>query len=264
MRRVRRRAIVAALLVVLPATTLVAACQIVDGLGSIVYSEGGTEAARPDGRVDASRGFDFDARATAMVAVSALFCIDSTEVTFAQFMEWSQDADLPEGGPCRGLSPPDFQSTASPETPADSPVTLVPWCAADQYCAAHGRALCSTAEWIAACRGTSSTAYPYGATFEAGVCNVDSGGPGPVPWNDGSCQGGDPGIYDMIGNVAEWTSGCTPSLGCAVLGGGYEAGETPCPDVIQVLDSFRIHATIKTPEIGFRCCAPTVLGKCPE
>src|SRR5580692_10098432 len=126
MHRARRRALAAALLVLLPAATLVAACQIVDGLGSIVYSEGGAEAARSDGGGDASRGFDVDASASPMVAVSALFCIDSTEVTFAQFMEWSQDADLPEAGPCRGLSRSDFQSTASSDTPAESPVTLVP------------------------------------------------------------------------------------------------------------------------------------------
>lgn len=38
-------------------------------------------------------------------------------------------------------------------------------------CAAAGKRLCTDAEWLRACRGPSSTTYPYGNTRLTGTCN---------------------------------------------------------------------------------------------
>lgn len=55
------------------------------------------------------------------------------------------------------------------------------------------------------------------------------------------------GVYDMIGNVAEWTiSGSDPLF--FVMGGSYESEEERCvPDVREVN-----HASIKTGSVGLR------------
>lgn len=39
-------------------------------------------------------------------------------------------------------------------------------------CERAGKRLCSEAEWVTACRGQRQTRFPYGASFEAGACNV--------------------------------------------------------------------------------------------
>jgi hypothetical protein len=38
-------------------------------------------------------------------------------------------------------------------------------------CERAGKRLCSDSEWLAACRGTAQTTYPYGAARREGVCN---------------------------------------------------------------------------------------------
>jgi hypothetical protein len=273
------RVAASALLTLLSLTTLVAACQLVNGLDSLrfVDVDGGSSDARPDMTAhDAARSgpcvFDGHASLTPMIAAVAQVgettesvCIDRTEVTFEQFTEFTLDAALPIGAACGGLDLASLRSSDSCETPPDSPVTLVPWCGAVWYCGEHHRQLCAGYEWAAACRGATDAAYPYGDTFEPGRCNVDGPGPGPVPWERGSCQGGTPGLFDMVGNVAEWVVLCTgtsPDIRCAAVGGGYDAGPLGCPPVpLRVADLER-PATTRDSAIGFRCCAPYDAG-CP-
>src|SRR5688572_5566575 len=38
-------------------------------------------------------------------------------------------------------------------------------------CAAANKTLCTDADWIAACRGSSRTTFPYGNTERRGACN---------------------------------------------------------------------------------------------
>ena len=40
-------------------------------------------------------------------------------------------------------------------------------------CAEAGKRLCDDDEWLRACRGSSTTTYPYGNTRQPGVCNDD-------------------------------------------------------------------------------------------
>jgi formylglycine-generating enzyme len=267
-----RRAAVLVLVLPLLFTVPAAACQLVNGLDSVRFVEGGAGDARPD-RVTAHDSgpdgpcvFDGHATATPMVPIRVFveggvtdFCIERTEVTFEQFTEFIQDASAPTTGLCPNHSVASFQSSATCETPPDSPATLVPWCGAYQYCAALHRSLCVRTASIAACHGASGAPYPYGDTFEAGRCNVSSSGPGPVPWNDGSCETGDSGVFDMIGNVAEWVNDCvvtdSGAIECAALGGGFEAGAAGCARRSQPVapDDWR-PATVRDPEIGFRCC----------
>jgi hypothetical protein len=260
------------------AITLVASCQLVNGLSSLQFVDTGPpDGPIPDGSGDAPTDeaaagrcvFDRDASLTPMVPFhyihkgeDATACIDSTEVTFQQFYEFSQDAAPPrEGTACAHVPRSSLVSWDTCDTPPDWPVSLVPWCGAFWYCDAHGLQLCSVDyPWLNACRGLEDAAYPYGDSYKHGVCNVDSDGPAPVPWNDGSCEGAAPGLFDMVGNVAEWTGACNtgPTL-CYALGGGDKAGHEGCASAFK---RPMTSVTMRDPQIGFRCCTAFLDG-CP-
>jgi formylglycine-generating enzyme required for sulfatase activity len=116
--------------------------------------------------------------------------------------------------------------------------------------------------------------YPYGDTYEPTACwgrenskcsiSPDTSGCRPV--DVGSLQACQStvyqGLYDMSGNVVEWTDGCrswanTAVLECLQRGGRPASGEVElsCMGTLQVglcayttIDNYSV-------SIGFRCCA---------
>ncbi len=123
------------------------------------------------------------------------------------------------------------------------PKTNVSWFAAKKSCEARNQRLCKSKEWRSACGST----YPYGKTFDANKCNsVDEDGFDRGVARSGSfreCKNA--GVYDLVGNVHEWTAEQK------IVGGGYESDES--------VASCR-YSSSKSPGssagyIGFRCCA---------
>jgi formylglycine-generating enzyme required for sulfatase activity len=115
-----------------------------------------------------------------------------TEVTQAQFeavMKWDPSCNYGGGGG------------------ADSPVECVDWFRAKDYCEAIGGRLPTEAEWEYAARGGTTTKYYCG---DAPECLND------IAWYDeNSSVIKQPvrkkwpnayGLYDMLGNVMEWTN----------------------------------------------------------
>ena len=148
---------------------------------------------------------------------------------------------------------------------------------AGQACAAAGKRLCTSAEWLAACQGPASQTWPYGATYVAGACNdaypghpvVDFFGTSQGVWdsqhmNDPGinqqpgtvAKGGDfsgcvtaEGVYDMHGNVHEWVADTS-----GIFRGGFYAdasinGQGCLYKTTAHAPSYHDYST------GFRCCA---------
>jgi hypothetical protein len=148
---------------------------------------------------------------------------------------------------------------------------------AAKACAASGKRLCTTTEWLAACRGPTNTVYPYGATHIDGACN-DAYSGHPVIKYFGTSNGvfdsqhmNDPGInqqpdtvakggaftqcasaygvFDLHGNLHEWVDDPAGTF----RGGFYADAKLNGPGCTYATTAhaFGYHDY----STGFRCCA---------
>lgn len=201
------------------------------------------------------------------------FMIDATEVTaahYAQFLDIQFDPEyfaqmLPQG--CEFKS--DFMPTEFPAEPSEViPVVNVDWCDAYAYCMWAGKHLCgsigggpaplnevqnpATNEWYRACTGGGISNYPYGLMYDPTACNTSDAG-----WNQltdvgglPNCEGGYDGIFDMSGNVWEWTNSCNDQNECQRRGGSWFSNG---PNARCGIDSLRAR-NFRADSQGFRCC----------
>jgi formylglycine-generating enzyme required for sulfatase activity len=154
------------------------------------------------------------------------------------------------------------------------PVIYVSWHEAVELCAEEGKRLCNEAEWTFACEGEEATPYPYGYVRDATACVVDQKW---RPYNEtalrprngfaamaeldklwqGVPSGSQPrcrspfGVYDMTGNVDEWTRTVREGERPSILKGGYWG-----PVRTRCRPSTRSHDENHTfYQQGFRCCS---------
>ena len=186
------------------------------------------------------------------------FGIDRTEVRVSEYRT------CVEAGACR---PPGSGGSCNWDAPGrdEHPVNCVDWDQAAAYCVWVGKRLPTEEEWEKAARGTDGRTYPWGnesASCDVAVMSVDGGAgcgassTAPV----GSREGGRSpyGLFDMAGNVLEWTVTLHESgTGMRVLRGGswlngarsmrssHREGATP---------------TLRHEAIGFRCAQGAVVA----
>jgi formylglycine-generating enzyme required for sulfatase activity len=82
------------------------------------------------------------------------------------------------------------------------PVVEVEWEDAVAYARWTGKRLPTEVEWERAARGPNSYRYAYGNAYDPQKANTELGKSVPV----GSYRANEFGLYDMTGNVNEWTS----------------------------------------------------------
>jgi len=218
------------------------------------------------------------------------FCIDTTEVTNAQYDEFIAAKVDPKSQPAECV----WNSSFARERPdgggiPNEPAVGVDWCDARAYCSWAGKYLCGKVEngkktgpvtleglsdykshqWMLACSAEGRLRYPYGGLHDPEKCNLaelDAGAALPVGTAPG-CVGGYQGIHDLVGNVWEWFDGpCTndralevdggdggpASDGCLLKGGSY-VDRGPAHDCRN--ESSNVRRDLRQRNVGFRCCS---------
>ena len=132
------------------------------------------------------------------------------------------------------------------------PMNSVTWYDAAKYCIDAGKRLCNESEWKQACSGPYNLKYPYGDIYYQDFCNDNIGGTeaiirtvasGSMP----NCKSAY-GVYDMSGNVEEWTN---LEYDSAKFSGGAwfsSSKESGCNY------SFKFFPGVSIFSVGFRCC----------
>jgi formylglycine-generating enzyme required for sulfatase activity len=207
-----------------------------------------------------------------MGLVFGAVCVDRYE---ASVVERMPDGTLVPHAPNRPLAVDHVYVARS--VPDVVPQAYVSGAQALAACRNGGKRLCAPVEWRAACGGSEGYAFPYGPDREPGRCHDSGANPmlrfhsdtrahgwGPVELNDPrntelegtvAKSGGFPGcvndfgLYDMVGNLHEWTA--DPN---GTFQGGYWLdtslhGEGCAYRTIAHPFDYHDYST------GFRCCA---------
>lgn len=125
----------------------------------------------------------------------APFCLGETEVTVAAY------AECVEAGACEPARSGMKTCTASKGT-ADLPINCVTWSQADAYCRFRAARLPSEAEWEYAASGGDDRDYSWGNEEPDGrTCWKKPGACAVRTYPAGAF-----GLYDMTGNLWEWTN----------------------------------------------------------
>lgn len=161
-----------------------------------------------------------------------------------------------------------------PNRKGEWPIIMVSWYEARDACKAEGKRLCTEDEWTFACEGEEATPYPNGYARDPEACLNDR------PWKEfhgeqlmpraspramleldrlwqGLPSGARPlckskaGVYDMTGNIDEWTRSSVAGERPSTLKGGYWGPvRTRCRPATKKHDEGHTFY-----QQGFRCCA---------
>lgn len=122
---------------------------------------------------------------------------------------------------------------------------------AKALCEGAGKRLCKFDEWTAACKGKDGFRYSYGSTYKPSKCNTNSSKARRAGRKE-QCRSWY-GMYDMNGNLWEWTD--TPSKEAPnrflVAGGAWDTqNQSQCTDT-----KYSFYPQNQYAFVGFRCCA---------
>jgi formylglycine-generating enzyme required for sulfatase activity len=150
------------------------------------------------------------------------------------------------------------------------PMVMVTWFGARAFCEAQGGRLPTQAEWEKAARGADGRAYPWGNELARNQANYynsqdifekvfgKGGDTTPVGYYNGkmygsyqTIDGASPyGLYDMAGNVWQWTNDVTEGIHYRFMRGGSKADYGY---MLRVWSSNNAGPEYAGPSVGFRC-----------
>ena len=156
---------------------------------------------------------------------------------------------------------------------APRPIVNVDWCDAAAYCEWADKRLCGAIEggaiapadlndstkgqWYLACAGADDERYPYGGfELKADYCNEYFSGSMADVGKFTQCEGHYAGVFDLVGNAAEWLDSCDSAGGtdraldnCQLGGGSFLKDTYTCQTHFEAARTD--HAAV----YGFRCCS---------
>jgi hypothetical protein len=165
-----------------------------------------------------------------------------------------------------------------PNRKGEYPVILVDWHEAIALCKEQNKRICTEDEWTFACEGEEGFPYPYGYVRDPDACIVDRAWrPFVSSWAlygraseqakreldglwQGVASGSQPkckstfGVYDMIGNIDEWTRSSRSGRQSILKGGYWGPVRTRCRPTTRAHGETHVFY-----QEGVRCCSD--LGK---
>ena len=171
------------------------------------------------------------------------FYIDKYEVTNNKYKTFVDSA---------GYNPPDnWKDNRIPAGRENHPVVYVSWFDAEAYCRWTGKRLPTEEEWEKAARGTDGRIYPWGDKFDSkNINSVEAAKDGPVKVGTFEKGKSPYGVYDMAGNVSEWTDSWDNKKQYRITRGGSYFDGADLNKTTSTLMSIPVDVH---EYIGFRC-----------
>ncbi|MEO8905094.1 MAG: SUMF1/EgtB/PvdO family nonheme iron enzyme [Polyangiaceae bacterium] len=207
------------------------------------------------------------------MAKATSYYIDSTEVTKAEYDVFLTAKGADTSGQVAECSWNTSYAPAGAAVDDPRPIVNVDWCDAAAYCAWADKRLCGAigggavatadlndstkSQMYLACAGAADERYPYGGfTLKPDYCNEYFSGYMADAGKFTKCEGHYSGIFDLVGNAAEWIDSCDTAGGmdhsidnCQLGGGSYLKDQYTC----QTYFDWPRNAPADV--FGFRCCS---------
>jgi len=189
------------------------------------------------------------------------FYLAKYELTRREYRQFLQETDHP--------SPKDWKGKDFPAGTEDLPVVNVSWEDASAYCewlskkSGYHYRLPTEEEWEYAARGTDKRPFPWGDYWDKTLSNSkEAGSNSPLPVESFSQVKSPSGVFNLAGNVSEWTSSdfalypktkaeikIPPGKPAKIIrGGNYSSSQQELMTTSRFWQAF----DVKEPTFGFR------------
>ncbi|MFA5393143.1 MAG: SUMF1/EgtB/PvdO family nonheme iron enzyme [Candidatus Ratteibacteria bacterium] len=179
------------------------------------------------------------------------FFMDKYEISNRQYADFVRATEHKPPADPRGPKYNIWKNGIYPNELANHPVVNVSYQDAKEFAEWVGKRLPTKEEWERASRGNEGFIYPWGNNYIQTYANGNRQGKGTTtPVGSFPYDRSPFGIFDMVGNVREWTT--TPYTSDSkrwkiVKGGSFEDGANELSSYAQ------FKGTMPEPNLGFRC-----------
>jgi formylglycine-generating enzyme required for sulfatase activity/predicted transcriptional regulator len=170
------------------------------------------------------------------------YLIDKTPVTNAEYQKFVKTTGY--------HFPEHWKNGQIPKGEENHPVYNVSWYDAKAYANFSEKRLPTEEEWEKAARGSDKRIYPWGNNFDVNFCNILRKNKGTTPVEKYPLGKSYYGLYDMAGNVWEWTDTPADEKNFNIIKGGSWADNEKTAQCFYKTSEL---SDKKYDNIGFRC-----------